>query len=98
MPIGKNALKRVSNNGYSKVASSAPDMENSVVEPEKSETPAPVQKKSTASSKKKPADKKPEKKAEEKIPAKEPSADRDDAVAEGTAYVNLGSPLPTYLL
>ena len=31
MPIGKNSLKRVTNNGYSKVASSAPDMENSEV-------------------------------------------------------------------
>ena len=31
MPIGKNSLKRVSNNGYSKVASSAPDMENSEI-------------------------------------------------------------------
>lgn len=31
MPIGKNSLKRVSNNGYSKVATSAPDMENSEI-------------------------------------------------------------------
>ncbi len=31
MPIGKNAMKRVVNNGYSKVESSAPDMENSSV-------------------------------------------------------------------
>ena len=31
MPIGKNAIKRVENNGYSKVESSAPDMENSHV-------------------------------------------------------------------
>ncbi len=31
MPIGKNAIKRVENNGYSKVESSAPDMENSSV-------------------------------------------------------------------
>ena len=31
MPIGKNALKRVENNGYAKLKSSAPDMENSVV-------------------------------------------------------------------
>ncbi len=31
MPIGKNAIKRVENNGYSKVESSAPDMENSTV-------------------------------------------------------------------
>ena len=29
MPIGKNALKRVTNNGYSNVSTSAPDMENS---------------------------------------------------------------------
>ena len=31
MPIGKNSLKRVTNNGYSKVRTSAPDMENSEV-------------------------------------------------------------------
>ena len=31
MPIGKNAIKRVTNNGYSSVQSSAPDMENSNV-------------------------------------------------------------------
>ena len=31
MPIGKNAIKRVENNGYSKVKSKAPDMENSTV-------------------------------------------------------------------
>ena len=43
MPIGKNAIKRVANNGYSKVNTSAPDMENSVVEEKKSapkKTPA----------------------------------------------------------
>ena len=27
MPIGKNAIKRVTNNGYSSVKSEAPDME-----------------------------------------------------------------------
>jgi hypothetical protein len=31
MPIGKNALKRVNNNGYSSVKTSAPDMENSEI-------------------------------------------------------------------
>ena len=31
MPIGKNAIKRVENNGYSKVKTDAPDMENSHV-------------------------------------------------------------------
>lgn len=30
MPIGKNAIKRVANNGYSNVKTTAPDMENSV--------------------------------------------------------------------
>jgi len=35
MPIGKNAIKRVSNNGYSSVKTTAPDMENSVVAEEK---------------------------------------------------------------
>ena len=55
MPIGKNAIKRVSNNGYSNVKSEAPDMENSVVaKPEK-----PASNKSTAKKKapaKKPAE------------------------------------------
>ena len=32
MPIGENALKRVQNNGYSKVNTDCPDMENSTVE------------------------------------------------------------------
>ena len=50
MPIGKNAIKRVTNNGYSNVKTTAPDMDNSVVteavaEPKK---PATV-KKTTAS-------------------------------------------------
>ena len=31
MPIGKNAISRVANNGYSNVKSTAPDMENSAV-------------------------------------------------------------------
>lgn len=44
MPIGKNAIKRVENNGYSKVTTSAPDMENSTEFPL---TPKPMKKKST---------------------------------------------------
>ena len=31
MPIGKNAIKRVGNNGYSNLKTAAPDMENSTV-------------------------------------------------------------------
>lgn len=34
MPIGKNAIKRISNDGYSNVKTSAPDMENSTVDTE----------------------------------------------------------------
>ena len=64
MPIGKNALKRVSNNGYSKVNTSAPDMENSEIEPKKAEPieakPAKAApKKNTAPKEKKPPVKKP---------------------------------------
>lgn len=36
MPIGKNAIQRVANNGYSNVKTTAPDMENSVIEEKKS--------------------------------------------------------------
>ena len=50
MPIGKNSIKRVANNGYSKVASTAPDMENSTVAVEKNATV-----KTTAQTKKAPA-------------------------------------------
>lgn len=41
MPIGKNAIKRVTNNGYSNVKTTAPDMENSIV----TEAKKPVEKK-----------------------------------------------------
>ena len=39
MPIGKNSIKRVANNGYSNVKTDAPDMENSVVNEEKEIAP-----------------------------------------------------------
>ncbi len=35
MPIGKNAISRIANNGYSNVKTSAPDMENSEIATEK---------------------------------------------------------------
>ena len=94
MPIGKNALKRVTNNGYSKVAVSAPDMEHSevVAQPE---TKAPeikeisaktTPKKNSAPKTKKPASKKPEiKKVEEKRP-------------DGFVRYEFGSDLPVHLL
>lgn len=43
MPIGKNAIKRVSNNGYSKVKTTAPDMENSISVEEILEAPIDVE-------------------------------------------------------
>lgn len=95
MPIGKNAIKRVENNGYSKVKSTAPDMENSevVVAVEPAPTvvefvPAPVK-----SAEKKPAAKKPtaKKPAAKKAPAKKAGKSVEPAIS-------LGQDLPFYLL
>ena len=60
MPIGKNAIKRVNNNGYSNVKTTAPDMENSIVNEAKKadlteEKKTDVKKKSTAAGKPKTA-------------------------------------------
>ena len=78
MPIGKNAIKRVENNGYSKVKTSAPDMENSHViaapDPQVTEKLiAPVEKKTAkkAAAKKAAA---PAKKEEVKKPAAKKAA------------------------
>ena len=96
MPVGKNSIKRVTNNGYSKVATKAPDMENSTVianpSPEVIEVMIPssekIAPKKPAS---KPAAKKPAaKKAEPKL---EKSSERN-----GEGYINLGGDLPIYLL
>ena len=100
MPVGKNALKRVTNNGYSKVNTSAPDMEHSVVnepiievkeEPQKVATLKAEPKKNTAPRAKKPEVKKPAvKQAEPKI---EKSSHPDGFVRYG-----LGDGLPVHLL
>lgn len=92
MPVGKNSLKRVSNNGYSKVATTAPDMDNSVVvTPEETKEikvvdvkPAP--KKNTAPKTKKPATPKPK---TEKAEATRP---------DGFARYEFGQDLPVHLL
>ena len=91
MPIGKNAIRRVENNGYSKVESSAPDMENSHVianpDPQVVEKlVAPVEEAA-----------KPVKKA----PAKKSAAKKScakKAVQDGFARVELGGDMPYYLL
>lgn len=95
MPVGKNALKRVTNNGYSKVAASAPDMENSeIVVRELKEEPVKISsvkvspKSNTAPREKKPPVKKPAVKKVEK----------KDARPDGFVRYGLGSELPEYLL
>lgn len=95
MPIGKNAIKRVENNGYSKVETSAPDMEHSVIanpDPQVVETLiAPVEKttKKRAPAKKKNCAKKPAKCA-----VKEEKALEKD----GFERVEVGNDMPYYLL
>lgn len=92
MPIGKNSIKRVANNGYSKVVSEAPDMDNSVV----AEAPAPVEKvKKTA-----PATKKTVKKS---TPVSKKSADKKPVLPKTAevapkGYFNIGDEMPIYLL
>lgn len=56
MSIGKNAIKRVENNGYSKVKTDAPDMQNShvIAAPAEEVTEkliAPIEAKNTATKK-----------------------------------------------
>ncbi len=106
MPIGKNAIKRVENNGYSKVKSTAPDMENSNVianlDPQVAEKlVAPVEK-ATAAKAAKPAAKKTTKKAapqksELKAPAKK-AVKKPAPKADGFKAVSLGADMPYYLL
>ena len=58
MPIGKNSIKRVTNNGYSKVKTTAPDMENSTEVKEIKKDTAPEKKTANKPSAKKAAPKK----------------------------------------
>ncbi len=105
MPIGKNAVKRVENNGYSKVETSAPDMENSNVianldEQVMEKLIAPVEEKAKKRTTKK-AVKKAAPVAEEK-PAKRKYTKRAvksvKEVKEGFSRVELGNEMPYYLL
>ena len=114
MPIGKNALKRVTNNGYSAVNASAPDMENSEILEAKTETkeepkvekkvqPKVEVKKPAA---KKPATKKPAAKKAEKpeIEKKVEEVKTEEIKTEeathpdGFIKVSLGMDMPSYLL
>ena len=93
MPIGKNAIKRVENNGYSNVKTSAPDMENSnvIANPDVQVVEKLISPVEKATAKKAPAKKttakKPAVKAEPKAPAK-----------DNFARVEVGESMPDYLL
>ena len=96
MPIGKNAIKRVENNGYSNVKTTAPDMENSsvIAKPDEQVVEkliAPVEAKTAA----KTATKKP---AAKKAPAKKPVAKKTAHEKDGFVRVGCGEDMPYYLL
>ena len=91
MPIGKNAIKRVENNGYSKVKTEAPDMENSnvIAKPDEQVVEkliAPVEK-ATA-----------KKTAAKKTPAKKPAVKKAAPAKSGFERVGCGEDMPYYLL
>ena len=92
MPVGKNSLKRVTNNGYSKVKATAPDMENSEVvtsaEPKEEVKEISVKtapKKNTTPKTKKPATPK-------------PKVEKVDTRPDGFARYEFGQDLPVHLL
>lgn len=98
MPIGKNAIKRVSNSGYSNVQTSAPDMENSTIakaeEAPKTEAPKIEEPKIEA-----PATT-PEvapKKTAPKKTAKKP-VKKSEPTKQGFVHLAIGDDLPYYLL
>ena len=89
MPIGKNSIKRVSD-GYSKVKSEAPDMENSTVIAAADPQVMEMVEKSAA---RKPAAKKPV--------TKRPAAEAKGGAVYTTAeisYIKIGDEMPVYLL
>ena len=100
MPIGKNAIKRVENNGYSKVKTTAPDMENShvIAKPDEQVVEkliAPVEK----ATEKKTAAKKPATATAKKTPAKKSAAKKPAAPAKNAfERVSFGEDMPYYLL
>ena len=90
MAIGKNAIKRVENNGYSNVKTDAPDMENSnvIAKPD-----AQVVEKLVAPVEKKCAKKTAPKKTAQKKPAVKKTTAKD-----GFVRVSFGDDMPYYLL
>ena len=106
MPIGKNAIKRVENNGYSKVKTTAPDMENShvIAKPDEQVVEkliAPVEKKTAA--KKAPVKKSAETEVKATSTAKKKTAPKKATAKkaegkDGFVRVEVGENMPYYLL
>ncbi len=90
MPIGKNSIKRVANNGYSAVKTDAPDMQNSTVianiAPQVAEVMLPKAEEKCEAPKKKSTTKK-------KTPVKAAASEKD-----GFARYSFGEDLPVHLL
>ncbi len=111
MPIGKNSLKRVANNGYSNVKTDAPDMENSVevkaptteTAAKKTVTAKPTQKKKTEAKSsvktapKAKSEKKPAPKPAEKVPSEKTEIAKSAAPTVKN-YLNIGDEMPVWLL
>lgn len=95
MPIGKNSIKRVANNGYSAIKSNAPDMQNSTVianiSPEVVEVMIPKQEPENK------AEAAPKKKASSKKKTAH-TAVKSDTQKDGFIHFSFGEDLPPYLL
>ena len=85
MPIGKNSISRVKNNGYTKIATSTQDMQDSEVSKKKT---APVSKKQPAKAK--------SASQPTKTSPKTDSGKKKAALKKN--YFKIGDKLPTYLL
>lgn len=98
MPIGKNAIKRVSNSGYSNVQTSAPDMENSTIakaeeapKTEASKVEAPKIEAPATTPEVAPKKTAPKKTAKKPVKKSEPTK-------QGFVHLAIGDDLPYYLL
>lgn len=86
MPIGENAIKRAANNGYSKVKTTAPDMENSVIAEPETIKKAPVKSAKTTT-----------KRAVKNSVIAAPAIDAKKIAGNFVTY-KIGDDLPEYLL
>ena len=106
MPIGKNAIKRVEINGYLKVKTSAPDMENSCVLPSPAEEAvekliAPVEetvKKKAVKTSVKTVKNSKVNTSSKKTVSSQKTANKSVKTKNGFERVSFGEDLPYYLL